>query len=486
MEKTNFELLIVLLGIMIPGIFAYPDAASALSATELRPNVLLITIDDLNTDVGFMGSNFARTPHMDALASQGTVFNSAHIPAPICNPARTSFLLGMYPHTTGIYGLNPYFWEVDEFHDLPSLPAHFRENGYFSAAVGKVYHGRPDERSFEKYAGWFDGFGPFPDEHIHLDMNINGHVHPYFDWGPFLELEETTDYRVAEAAVRLMQEGKERSEPFFLAVGFYRPHCPLYAPQEWFDLHPLEEIAGFADQSENLADVPPYALKLINYEKQQAVTRWKHENDLVPSFLQAYRASVSFVDFCVGIVLDALHDEGLDEDTIVVILSDHGVHNGDKNIWYKRTLWDASTRVPFVIKAPGRRPSLVQRPVGIIDLYPTLCELAGLPIPDHLEGRSLTALFHDGNAYHPPVIISHGPDNFAIVDDYWRYIRYADGSEELYNQRDDPQEKRNLAAGGVRNEHRDRINHMRREIPPDFAPFAPGSSGFWSDAFPGL
>ncbi|QHI68834.1 sulfatase [Tichowtungia aerotolerans] len=445
------------------------------------PNVLFIAVDDLNTEVGFLGDAHAKTPNMDRLAEQSVVFRRAYCQSPICGPSRNSLLTGRYPHHTGLYSLDPMFRDVEALEDVVSLPQHFRKNGYWSATVGKIYHSKPDPESFDTNHGWMGAFGPFPEKTIHLDSELP--VHPYYDWGAFLEDEETADYKVAQSACGFIEKAAKTDQPFFISVGFFRPHCPMYAPQKWFDLHPLEDIVPLPDQSADLKDIPAYGKKLIRYFGRQDYNRFLRENNRAASFLQAYRACVSFTDHCIGQVLDALEKSGQADNTIVVLFGDHGVQNGKKNLWYKRTLWEASTQVPLLIKPAGNSVlQTVQTPVGLIDIYPTLCELAGLEQPAGLEGTSLAGLMRGEKQVRAPVLSVFGPDNFALRSDRWRYIRYADGAEELYDHRNDPDERTNLA---LNPENASVLDEFRPQVPKHSEPFAPGSSGLGSGAFPG-
>jgi arylsulfatase A-like enzyme len=457
--------------------------AMVLSApfVSAAPNILFITVDDLNTEVGFMGDAHAKTPNMDRLAEQAAVFTKAYCQSPICGPSRNSFLTGRYPHSTGLYSLNPLFRDVDALQEIVALPQYFRENGYWSATVGKIYHTTPDPKSFDTVHGWMGAFGPFPEIPIHLDPERP--VHPYYDWGAFLEDEETADYKVAQSAAGFIKKASKTKEPFFIAVGFFRPHCPLYAPQSWLDLHPLADIVPLPDQSADLEDIPAYGRKLVSYDGRQNYNRFLRENQYAASFLQAYRGCVSFTDHCIGIVLEALEETGQADNTIVVLLSDHGVQNGKKNLWYKRTLWEASTQVPLVIKpVAASAGQMLSTPVGLIDLYPTLCELAGLDQPDGLEGQSLAALMRGETQAREPVLSVFGPDNFALRSERWRYIRYADGSEELYDHQVDFDEMTNLA---LNPEYTSVLTAFRPQVPQQSEPFAPGSKGLGSGAFPG-
>jgi arylsulfatase A-like enzyme len=452
------------------------------SSKSVTPNILFIVVDDLNTEVGYLGDPHAKTPHMDRLAEQSVVFSRAYCQSPICGPSRNSLLTGRHPHRTGLYSLEPLFRDVEALKDVVSLPQHFRKNGYWSASVGKIYHRKPDPESFDTVHGWMGAFGPFPENTIHLDPDLP--VHPYYDWGAFLEDEETADYKVAQSACGFIEKASQMDQPFFIAAGFFRPHCPLYAPQKWFDLHPLKGIVSLPDQSADMEDIPAYGRKLVNYDGRQKYNRFLRDNRHTASFLQAYRACVSLTDHCIGLVLDALEESGEAENTIVVLLSDHGVQNGRKNLWYKRTLWEASTQVPLLIKPAGSTARrVVHTPVGLIDLYPTLCELAGLETPGGLDGISLAGWMRGKKQERPPVLSVFGPGNFTLRSDCWRYIRYADGAEELYDHRVDPDEKTNLAANP---EYDEVLAGFRSQIPKRSMPFVPGSEGIASGAFPGM
>lgn len=447
-----------------------------------RPNVLFIVVDDLNTEVGFLGDRHAITPNMDRLAEQSAIFENAHCQAPICGPSRNSLLTGKYPHNTGLYGLDPMFREVEALQDFIALPQLFREHGYCCSGIGKIYHQKVDPQSFDKNFGWFGAFGPFPEKTIHLDSDLP--VHPYYDWGAFLEEPETADFKIAQAAARLIRESAASEKSFFIATGFFRPHCPLYAPQKWFDMHPIEQISPVIDSSDDVQDVPSYGRRLVTYSGRQKYSEWLREGERSASFLQAYRACVSFTDHCIGIVLDALRETGLDGNTVIVLCGDQGVQNGQKNLWYKRTLWEKTTHVPLLIKIPGQKSRRIAAPVGLIDIYPTLSELTGLKPSQKLDGVSLGQLIKGcpGAENRPPALTSHGPGNFAVRDARWRYIHYADGSEELYDHGNDPDEYTNLA---LNPESADVIARLKRFVPTESVPFAPGTKGLASEAFPG-
>ena len=470
--------------ILLVQTFTSPLLSFAAEA-EKRPNILFIIADDMNDELGFFGDKKAKSPHLDQLASRSVVFENAHCQAPICGPSRNSFLTGKYPHHTGLYGLDPLFRDVPKWKNLKALPEFFKENGYSSDGVGKIYHTTPDPKSFDKSYGWFGGFGPKPPKLINLDPKLP--VTPMYDWGPYLEDSETSDYKVAETVIGLIQEKSKSNKPFFIAAGFFRPHCPTYAPQRWFDLHPKESIPDSMDQSDDMKDIPTYGQDLVNYKENQKFSKWLlQEPGRSSSYLQAYRACVSCMDFNVGRVLEALKASGEFDNTIIVFCSDHGVQNGSKNLWYKRTLWEKSTRVPFIIKPASKSAEgRIKAPVGLIDLYPTLCDLTGFPAPDGLDGKSLIGLIEgkDDGKKRSPVLTGFGPGNFSLRDERWRYIRYLDGAQELYDHHSDPNETKNLANNP---EFKPILDSFSSQVPVVSEPFVEGTKGLGSSAFPGM
>lgn len=414
-----------------------------------RPNVLFIVIDDLNDWIGPLGGHpQARTPNLDRLAARGTVFTSAHCQAPLCNPSRTSFLTGLRPSTTGVYGLDPWFRTDRRLKDLVTLPQYFERHGYRTLTTGKIFHDaypprdqRKDGNEFSVW-GFQGGYGPLrKDKLVKTPMD-----HPAVDWGVFPERDEDQDdWKVAEWAVQqLRQPAGDR--PFFLSVGFRRPHLPCYASQKWFDLYPEETLQLPPVRDGDRLDTPRFSWYLHWLLPEPRLAWLKRENQWKP-LVRAYLASTSFVDSQVGRVLDALEQSGHADNTIVALISDHGWHLGEKEVSGKNTLWEPSTRVPMILSAPGfpagRRS---RRPVELVDVYPTLVDLCGLPRKDGLDGHSVVPLLRDADAVRNwPAITTHGPNNHTVRTEDWRYIRYADGSEELYNLVRDPREWNNLA-----------------------------------------
>jgi arylsulfatase A-like enzyme len=447
---------------------------------ENRPNVLFIASDDLNDWVGALnGHPQVLTPNIDRLVKRGTLFTNAHTQAPLCNPSRISIMTGMRPSTTGIYGLAPRHRQVERTQDVVTLPQYFAAHGYRSMSAGKVFHGgiTPKEREVE-FQEWGPdgGHKPFPKEKIvkaPLDM-VN---HPLIDWGVFPEHDDSLmdDYKVANWAVEKLEElGESDGEkPFFMAVGFNKPHVPLYATQEWFDLYPEKKVILPHAPEGDRNDVPDFAWNLHWYLPEPRLS-WVIENHQWRAKVRAYLATISFMDSLVGRVLDALEAQGLANNTIVVFWSDHGYHMGEKGITGKNTLWERSTHVPLIFAGPGvTAGAKSSQPVELLDMYPTLVELAGLPEKDEIEGLSLMPQLKDADAVRDrPAITTHNPGNHTIRTERWRYIRYADGSEELYDHRHDKEEWANLAANP---EYADIKTELAGWLPEEEAPHALGS-----------
>jgi len=425
-----------------------------------RPNVLFIAIDDLNDWVGpLRGHPQVQTPAMDRLAERGTTFLNAHCQTPLCNSSRTSLMTSLRPSTTGIYGLGPWFRHVDALKDRASLPQHFKQHGYTTYCTGKIYHGGFPPGP-EKQAE-FDHWGPPAAVGARPEMKLVQTPfgnHPLVDWGTFPhEDEDKGDWKVASWAVE--QLDAKPQEPFFLAAGFFLPHVPSYATEKWFDLYPADSLQLPPLLAHDRDDTPRFSW-FLHWELPEVRLQWLEKEQQLLPLVRAYLACVSFVDSQVGRVLDALDRNGYADNTVVVLWSDHGWHLGEKEITGKNSLWDRSTRVPLIFAGPGvARSARCHRPAELLDLYPTLVELCGLTPRDDLEGHSLVPQLKDTNAPRSwPAITTHNHDNHGVRSEKWRYIRYADGSEELYDMEKDPNEWHNVAANldyaSVLTEHR--------------------------------
>ncbi len=438
------------------------------------PNVLFIAIDDLNDWVGpLKGHPQVKTPNMDRLAARGTVFRNAHAQSPLCNPSRTSLLTGRRPSSTGVYGLAPWFRKVESLKDIVSLPQHFSQNGYTTYSGGKIYHGgygrQEGDVEFD-VLGPPSSIGPRPDEKI-IGWTPGGN-HQLMDWGTFPHKDEDKgDWKVASWAAETLKQ--KPLEPFFLAAGFFLPHVPLYATQEWFDLYPEEELL-LQPILENDRDDTPRFSWYDHWDLPEPRLKWLEENDQLRPMVRAYLASISFVDSQVGRLLDALDKSGMAENTIIVLWSDHGYHLGEKAISGKNSLWDRSTRVPLIFAGPGiSENAYVDSPAELLDIYPTLIELGNFEVRDGLEGISLLPQLKNAEALRErPAITTHNHDNHGVRSKDWRYIQYADGSQELYNMQEDPNEWTNLAGDPA---YADVISEHAKWIPEINQKPAPGS-----------
>jgi arylsulfatase A-like enzyme len=439
-----------------------------------KPNVLFIAIDDLNDWVGFLdGHPQAKTPNMDRLAERGVVFSNAHCQAPICNPSRVSLMTGTRPSTTGIYLLGPTDFRkacplLRDVKETPTLPEHFAANGYRTIGGGKIYHGATSRETFQEY-GPRGGSGAFPKEKLNYPKGVK-----LWDWGRFPERDEQQgDHGVATWAVDRLAEPQEK--PFFLAVGFFRPHVPLYASGKWWDVvGAQDDILLPKTLASDNADIVDFARKLT-WSGLAPRHGWMVEHNQWKPAVHAYLACVSFVDHQVGRVLDALDASPQAGNTIVVLWSDHGWALGEKHRWAKRGLWEAETRVPLIIAGPdieaGRR---CEQPAGLIDLYPTLADLCDLSKPTHLEGRSLVPQLENVDTERPPVITTFFENNHSVRSRRWRYIRYSTGDEELYDHNSDPHEWHNVASQPKRASV---IKELSQHLPEVNVKTAPGSSG---------
>lgn len=419
------------------------------AADARRPNVLFIAIDDQNDWIGALGGHpLAKTPHIDALAARGTVFLNAHCQAPLCNPSRTSLMLGLRPTTTGVYGLAPWFRTLDAWKDRVTLPQHFQGHGYRTLTVGKIHHGpvgtaQQRAREFDVW-GQPGGIGARPETKLIPPTPMGNH--PLMDWGVFPHRDEDKgDYLVASWAIDQIRQ-MPKDQPFFLATGFFLPHVPCYATQKWFDLYPDDDSVLPQIRDDDRNDTPRFSWYL-HWNLPEPRLKWVRENHQWRNLVRSYLACTSFVDAQVGRLMQALESEGLSENTIVLLWGDHGWHLGEKGITGKNSLWDRGTRVPLIFAGPGiTAGGRCEKPAELLDIYPTLIELCHLKPRTDLEGLSLVPQLVDDKAQRTrPAITSHNQGNHGIRSENWRYIRYADGTEELYDLKADPHEWTNLA-----------------------------------------
>jgi len=474
--------------------------AQVLRAPKGAPNVLFIIADDLNDWVGWLGGHpQARTPNMDRLAKMGMRFTNAHCNFALCNPSRTSLLTGMLPSSSGVFGNEQDWRRSVQLQGKPTLPEYFKSSGFITAAGGKIFHanhGGPDgrlagwhggRRGFEQDTAWSMRFPEagvqIPDLPVHTGRNFNGLDIWHWDWGGIrVDEEETDDGQVAGWASEFLSQ--QHGKPFFLAVGLYRPHSPWYVPEKYFDERPLADVMLPDVKADDLDDVPEIARSHVkgraNYHEKII------SNNLWKDAVRAYLANITFCDAMLGRVIDALSAGPNAKNTVVVFTSDHGWYLGQKQRWHKGGLWEEATHIPLTILAPGitREDSVSNQPVSLLDLYPTICNLALLKQPEHLDGETLLPLLKDPTLVRSrPIVTTMGGGAdacYAARDERWRYIRYADGSEELYDHQSDPHEWTNLAS---RAEHDDLKKLLSGWFPKEFisatrtiAEIAPGRS----------
>jgi len=429
--------------------FTLPGCDSAsqsrLSKQSQKLNVLFIAIDDLNDWIGCLGGHpDVKTPNLDKLAQRGVLFTNAHCSAPACNPSRASLMTGILPSSSGVYH-NPHPWRKSPvLSDAVTLPQHFMAHGYRVVGGGKIYHGGfPDPPSWHEY--FPSQKKNKPDDPMPPNRPLNGIPKTsHFDWGPVdVPDEEMGDWKVANWAIGELR--KEHNKPFFLGCGFFRPHLPWYVPKKYFDMYPLDKLTLPNVNENDLDDVPPIGKRMARPEgDHKKVIEHKQWRKAV----QAYLASISFVDVCVGRVIEALDKSGYADNTVIVLWGDHGWHLGEKLHWRKFALWEEATHAPLMIIAPAitRSGGRCPRPVSFIDIYPTLIEVCGLSLKKELEGKSLLTLLKNPKAsWQRPALTTHGRNNHSLRSERWRYIRYSDGTEELYDHDRDELEWNNLA-----------------------------------------
>jgi len=427
----------------------------------------MISIDDLNDWTGFLGGHpQALTPHMDALARRGRNFTNAHCAVPVCSASRVSVMSGLAPTTHGSYELGPGYEELAALADAPTLQQSFKDHGYLTLAGGKVlHHGfrSPLDAGIDRVLGTQRKTRPKG------VMNRPASWSGAWDWGRYpAEDAEMADYQLAENAAAALRG--EFEKPFFMSVGFFRPHVPLFVPPRWFDLYDPERIALPENPLSDLEDLPKNFLGINDYAvaptHAEVVADGKQR-----SMTQAYLASISFVDHCTGVVLDALESSAYSENTVVVLWSDHGFHLGEKQHWAKRTLWEESTRVPLLMAGPGISPGAAcSEPASLLDIYPTLLALCQLPESEHLDGLSLVPQLNDPSAPRErPAITSSYFGNHSVRTRDWRLIVYKDGAKELYDHRSDPDEFYNLADSATA-AHQAKIEELSQWLPVDAVP----------------
>lgn len=434
-----------------------------------RPNILMIAVDDLNDFVGAMGNPDAITPNMDKLASQGVLFTRTQCPAPLCGPSRASIMTGLRPSSTGIYGMiddNKIKNANAKTQANIFLHQYFKNAGYYIMGVGKIFHHHAPEGLFDE-SGGASGYGPFPKQRMQWKKKGTD-----TDWGAFPQSEEEMpDDTAVNWAIKQLERNYDK--PFFLNIGFYRPHVPWYVPKKWYDLYDTTKLHLPAYLPNDRDDLPSITTKSDDWP-QMPSTEWAISNNQWKNILQAYLACVSYTDHNVGRVLEALSKSPYANNTIVVLWGDNGYRLGEKNTFAKVALWERATKVPFIFSGPGiPKNKKVSLPVELLSLYPTLTDLCGLLPNKQNESKSLFPLIKGSSPnWTQPALTTWGRNNHAIRTSAYTYIRYEDGSEELYDVKNDPNEWQNLAA----NKKFDKIkSKLKKYLPVINVPWADDS-----------
>ncbi len=449
----------------------------AQAAASARPNVVFVISDDLTAEaLSCYGNTQCQTPHIDALAQQGVRFTRAYCQFPVCGPSRAALMSGMYAQSIGVNGNGQSSRFTQNLGARPSLAQHFQSHGYYTARVSKIYHMRvPGDITAgvdgpDHAASWTERFncqGPEwmsrgAHEHLtnerlkrdpdkHYGLGFGGAFYVVKSEGNGVE---QPDVQAATKAVELIDA--HRDEPFFLAVGLVRPHVPLVAPHAFFGPYPQARMTLVPQQADDWSDIPKAGISK-NSKGMGLADNWVKQRKV----LSAYYACVSFMDAQVGRIVAALERNGLRDRTIVVFTSDHGYHLGEHDLWQKMSLHEESTRIPLVISAPGMKRSVASGLAQQIDLYPTLVQLCGLAIPGHCQGRSLVPLLEDpAQSVHEQVYCFKGNGHLWRTD-RWAFISYKDGSSELYDMRNDPQQFTNLTE---HEGHREVVRSLKQQL----------------------
>ena len=452
---------------------------SLMGSLTAKPNVLFIAADDLSCALGCYGDPIAKTPHLDRLATTGTCFLNAYNQLPLCNPTRASVMTGLRPDTIKVYDLDRHF--RDEVPEAVTLSQQFMKHGWWAGRVGKIYHYNVPASigtdGFDDPPSWQKTINPIgrdkTDEHLVFNAEPHRKISAALSWlTADGKDEEQTDGMIATEAIKLMEEKK--GDPFFIAAGFFRPHTPFVAPKKYFDMYPLETLRLPYAPKDDREDVPTAA-----FAHNCPIPHYGLDEVTCLKAMQAYYACVSFIDAQVGRMLDALDRLELTDNTIVVFWSDHGYHLGEHNgIWQKRTLFEQGAKAPLIIRNPkaGGKGQPCRRIVEFVDIYPTLTELAGLPTPKQVEGRSLKRLLDNPltqwNGTAITQVLRPADDRLkepvmgrSIRTERWRYSDWGEGKygEELYDHFADPMEFNNLALNPTK-ENRRIIKSLKKEL----------------------
>ena len=443
--------IIVLLSLFLFQNFAY--------GFDKKPNVLFIIIDDLNDYVSLL-ENYPglKTPNLDKFSKSAMTFSHGYCAGPICNPSRTALLSGITPHKSGVYDNRDKMSKSIPVVNSILLPEQFKKNGYYTMWNGKLYHtGMAPERMKAQWDDTEGGKGKYGPRAKH--DAIPAHIKRpglfnYEAWeGPDTDFSDFNHMLINEK--RLSQK---YDKPFFMVYGIYRPHNPWTAPKRFFDLYPLDKLTLPEVPENDLDDIPDigkkYAAYPVSFKDIKEAGQWK-------PILQSYLASISFMDFCLGRVLDALENGPNADNTIVCLVADHGFHMGEKEHFAKYALWEKTTHTLFIWRVPGvtKPGSTCDATVSLLDLYPTFNELCDMSdVPQNLDGKSIAPLLKDpASEWNRPILTTYLQNDYAVRDNRWRYIKYHDGSEELYDHSKDKNEWTNLADNSEYNNVKEKL-----------------------------
>jgi arylsulfatase A-like enzyme len=442
---------VTLLGVSLLAAVGWSTVTPVAAEQPRRPHVLFIAVDDLNHWVGYLDRNQqTHTPNIDRLARRGVRFTRSYCAAPVCNPSRTALMSGLRPHITGVYENN------DDGRGVigpdKSLVTAFRQAGYYTAGAGKIYHEAYPRR--DEWHDYLDNAGTDPQPPG--DRGVGGIKGAPLDCRD----EDLREWKIVEYGIKQLQT--KRDQPLLLTIGLHKPHLPWNVPRKYFDMHPLDKIELPPVKLDDLADVPPAGVQLARPQGDHADIlasgRWREA-------VQAYLAAISYADAMIGQLIDALDRSAYRDNTIVVLWGDHGWHLGEKQHWRKFALWEEATRAPLIWCVPGltREGGVCERTVDFMTIFPTLTDLCGIATPSHVQGPSIRPLLANPRAaWNLPALTTYKRGNHAVRTEAWRYIRYADGGEELYDEVHDPYEWTNLVP---RPEHDARKRELARLLP---------------------
>jgi arylsulfatase A-like enzyme len=437
--------------IFTAGILVALVSVGAAAAQPAKPNVLFIAVDDLRDWVGYLGKNPQTiTPNIDKLAARGVAFTRSFCAAPVCNPSRAAIMSGMRPSTTGVYE-NQNDWRT-VIPESKTLTAPFRKAGYYVCGAGKIYH-----EAYPRRSDWDDYLErPGADPQPTGSTGVGGIRFAPLD----CKDEDLREWKITGYAIDQLK--KKHDKPFFLACGLHKPHMPWNVPRKYYDMHPLSAIQLPPYLKNDLDDVPPAGVRMA---KPQGDHRQMVESGRWKDAVQGYLAAISFCDAMIGRLMDEFDKSAYRDNTVIVFWCDHGWHLGEKDHWRKFALWEEATRSPLIWVVPGltKPGSVCDRTVDFMTIFPTLTDVCGLPTPQHVEGKSIKALLANPKAaWDQPAVTTHHYKNHGVRTEGWRYIRYANGDEELYDETKDPNEWTNLAG---KSEHAAKKAELAKLLP---------------------